>query len=58
MGAINGKDYITRLNQLNNEIWYDGEKIEGLLSEQPAFKGLIQSKAALYNLQHDPKLKK
>ena len=57
MGAINGKDYINRLNQLNNEIWYDGVKIEGLLSEQPAFKGLIQSKAALYDLQHDPKIK-
>lgn len=56
MGAINGKDYINRLNQLNNEIWYDGEKIEGLLSEHPAFKGLIKSKAALYDLQHDPKM--
>lgn len=54
MGAINGKDYINRLNELNNEIWYDGEKIEGLLSEHPAFKGLIQSKASLYDLQHDP----
>ncbi|MBB4824948.1 4-hydroxyphenylacetate 3-monooxygenase [Sporosarcina luteola] len=57
MGAVNGKDYINRLNQLRNEIWYDGEKVEGLLSEHPAFKGLLQSKAALYDLQHDPKIK-
>lgn len=57
MGAINGKDFINRLNLLNNEIWYDGEKIEGPLSEHPSFKGLIQSKAALYDLQHDPKIK-
>ncbi|EGQ26368.1 4-hydroxyphenylacetate-3-hydroxylase [Sporosarcina newyorkensis 2681] len=57
MGVINGKDYINRLNHLNNEIWYDGEKIEGLLSEHPVFKGLIQSKAELYDLQHDPKIK-
>lgn len=57
MGAINGKDYIKRLNRLNNEIWYDGEKIEGLLSEHPTFKGLIQSKANLYDLQLDPKIK-
>lgn len=57
MGAINGKDYINRLNLLNNEIWYDGEKIEGLLSEHTAFKGLIQSKAALYDMQHDLKIK-
>ena len=57
MGAINGKDFINRLDLLNNEIWYDGEKIEGLLSEHPALKGLIQSKAALYDLQHDPTIK-
>lgn len=56
MGAINGKEYISRLNQLNNEIWYDGEKIEGPISEHPAFKGIIQSKAALYDMQHDPKI--
>ena len=57
MGAISGKEYINRLDSLNNEIWYDGEKIEGLLSEHLAFKGLIQSKAALYDLQLDPKIK-
>jgi 4-hydroxyphenylacetate 3-monooxygenase len=57
MAAINGKEYINRLNLLNNEIWYDGEKIEGQLSEHPVFKGLIQSKAALYDLQHNPKIK-
>lgn len=57
MGAINGKEYINRLNQLNNEIWFDGEKVEGLLSEHPAFKGLIQTKASLYDLQHDLTIK-
>lgn len=54
MGAINGESYINRLNALNNEIWLDGEKVEGLLSEHPVFKGLIQTKASLYDLQHDP----
>ncbi|MFC5602518.1 4-hydroxyphenylacetate 3-monooxygenase, oxygenase component [Sporosarcina koreensis] len=57
MGAINGRDYINRIDQLHNEIWYDGEKIVGPLSEHPAFRGLIQSKAALYDLQHDPNIK-
>ena len=57
MGAIKGADYINRLNQLNNEIWFDGGKVEGLISEHPAFKGLLQMKASLYDLQHDPKLK-
>ncbi len=57
MGAITGADYIKRLNQLNNEVWFDGKKVEGLLSEHPAFKGLLQTKASLYDLQHDPKIK-
>ena len=37
MGIINGKMFIDRLNQLGNEIWLDGEKIEGQISEHPAF---------------------
>ena len=54
MGAINGKEFINRINQLNNEIWLDGKKIEGLISEHPAFKGVILEKAALYDLQLNP----
>lgn len=57
MGAINGANYINRLNQLKNEVWFDGKKVEGLLSEHPAFKSLLEVKASLYDLQHDPKLK-
>ena len=57
MGAINGANYINRINQLKNEIWFNGEKVEGLLSESPPFKGLLQTKASLYDLQHDPLLK-
>lgn len=56
LGAINGKDYIDRLNSLKNEVWFDGEKVEGLLSEHPAFKGILQTKASLYDLQNDPKI--
>lgn len=56
MGIINGKDYIERLNKLNNEIWLDGKRVEGLLSEHPAFKGIIKTKASLYDLQHDKNL--
>lgn len=57
MGAITGAEYIERLDQLHNEIWFDGEKVEGLVSEHPYFKGYIQTKASLYDLQHDPKIK-
>lgn len=58
MSAINGKEFVNRLNKLNPDIWFDGEKIEGLISEHPAFKGLIKSKAALYDLQCDENFKK
>lgn len=57
MGAMNGTDFINRLNKLDTEIWLDGEKVEGKISEHPAFKGIIQSKASLYDMQHDPKFK-
>lgn len=57
MGAISGKELINRINKLNPEIWFDGKKTEGLLSEHRAFKGIIQSKAALYDLQHQPNIK-
>ncbi|GHH96632.1 4-hydroxyphenylacetate 3-monooxygenase, oxygenase component [Neobacillus kokaensis] len=56
MGAINGKEFIERIDRLNANIWLDGKKVEGKISEHPAFKGLIQSKASLYDLQHDPDL--
>jgi 4-hydroxyphenylacetate 3-monooxygenase len=53
MGIITGNEYIQRLNSLKNEIWFDGKQIDGLISEHPAFKGIIQSKASLYDLQHN-----
>lgn len=57
MGAINGEQLIERINRLRPEIWFDGEKVTGLLSEHPHFKGILQSKALLYDLQHHPELK-
>ncbi|KZE37703.1 4-hydroxyphenylacetate 3-monooxygenase [Bhargavaea cecembensis] len=57
MGAISGKEYLKRINQLNNEVWLDGKKIEGAISEHPVFKGILQEKAALYDLQLNPKYK-
>lgn len=51
MGIINGKEFIDRLNKLENEIWYDGEKLEGNISDHPAFKGIVKTKSSLYDLQ-------
>ena len=56
MGTINGQDFIERLNKLGNEIWYEGAKIKGEISEHPAFKGILKAKASLYDLQNDPDL--
>jgi 4-hydroxyphenylacetate 3-monooxygenase len=57
MGTITGKEFIERLNELENEIWYDGARIKGKISEHPAFKGILETKASLYDLQNDPFLK-
>ncbi|MGG3466158.1 4-hydroxyphenylacetate 3-monooxygenase, oxygenase component [Neobacillus pocheonensis] len=57
MSAINGKEFIDRINRMDTEIWFDGKAIKGKISEHPAFKGILQSKASLYDLQHDPGLK-
>jgi 4-hydroxyphenylacetate 3-monooxygenase len=57
MGVINSNHFIKRLDQMDTEIWYDGKKIVGKISEHPAFRGIIQSKASLYDLQNAPELK-
>lgn len=56
MGARTGKDYIERLDSAAHDIWIDGKKVEGKISEHPAFKNVVQSMAALYDMQHDPAL--
>lgn len=56
MGAVNGKELIDRLDELKSEIWFDGEKLTGKISEHPAFKGILETKASLYDLQFDSTL--
>ena len=57
MGISTGKQYIDRINQLNQNIWIDGKRITGNISDHPAFKGVMASQAKLYDLQHKPELK-
>lgn len=54
MGAINGKALIDRIDKMNTEIWLDGRKIDAPPSTHPAFKGILQAKADLYDLQTNP----
>ncbi|MFE4711569.1 4-hydroxyphenylacetate 3-hydroxylase family protein [Paenibacillus sp. NPDC056722] len=48
-----GDQYIERIDRQNINIWYKGVQIEGPLSKHPAFKGLIQTQAEMYNMQCD-----
>lgn len=56
MGIINGAAYIDRLNEMDTEIWLDGKKVKGKISEHPAFKGVLQTIASLYDLQNKKEL--
>lgn len=57
MPAVNGEEYIHRLDQLGAEVWYDGQRVTGKISEHSAFKGVIQQQSKLYDLQYDPDFK-
>ncbi|MDW0110026.1 4-hydroxyphenylacetate 3-monooxygenase, oxygenase component [Sporosarcina aquimarina] len=54
MGAINGKDFLNRIGRLTPEIWLNGEAIETPITEHAAFRGLLTTKAALYDYQLSP----
>lgn len=56
MPAITGEQYIARIDQLGTEVWIDGHQVQGKLSEHRALKGIMQSQAALYAMQHDEKI--
>ncbi|MCL6599720.1 MAG: 4-hydroxyphenylacetate 3-monooxygenase, oxygenase component [Alicyclobacillus macrosporangiidus] len=57
MGARTGKDYIERLDRAAHDIWIGGEKVEGPVSEHPAFRNVVRTMAQLYDMQHDPELR-
>ncbi|MET0959800.1 MAG: 4-hydroxyphenylacetate 3-monooxygenase, oxygenase component [Psychrobacillus psychrotolerans] len=57
MPAITGRQYIDRIDQLKTDVWIEGKPVTGNISEHPAFKGIIKSQAALYDLQHHHDLK-
>ncbi|MGP0584803.1 4-hydroxyphenylacetate 3-hydroxylase family protein [Paenibacillus timonensis] len=51
MPIKNGKQYIERINRQRLQLWYNGERVNGPLSEHPAFRGLIRTQAAMYDMQ-------
>jgi 4-hydroxyphenylacetate 3-monooxygenase len=56
MGAINGRQFLHRLDSTPREIWYGDKKITRSVSEHPAFQGVAKSIAALYDMQLSPGL--
>ncbi|MFJ7936434.1 4-hydroxyphenylacetate 3-monooxygenase, oxygenase component [Sporosarcina sp. NPDC096371] len=53
MPAITGRDYINRIDEMQTNVWVDGQPVIGKISEHLAFKGIMKSQSALYDLQHD-----
>ncbi|MED3562922.1 4-hydroxyphenylacetate 3-monooxygenase, oxygenase component [Bacillus xiapuensis] len=51
MPAISGKEYINRIDQNHAEIWIEGKRVSGKISEHPAFAGVINSQAKLFDQQ-------
>ena len=56
MPAIDGEQYLNRMDKLSPNVWIKGEKICGKLSKHPAYQGAMQTKASLYDLQVSPEL--
>jgi 4-hydroxyphenylacetate 3-monooxygenase len=54
MGARSGKGFLQRLDSTPRELWYGDKKISGSVSSHPAFKGISESIAALYDMQLKP----
>ena len=57
MPARTGQEYIEAISAAEITVEIHGERTTGKVAEIPAFKNLIQTYAALYDLQHDPELR-
>ncbi|SDI81984.1 4-hydroxyphenylacetate 3-monooxygenase, oxygenase component [Alteribacillus bidgolensis] len=55
MPACNGSTFLKRIRKLQAEVWIDGQRINGNICDHAAFKGLLKSKAKLFDLQMDLK---
>jgi 4-hydroxyphenylacetate 3-monooxygenase, oxygenase component len=56
MGARNGRRFLEEMDNKRREVWYGNEKITYNITKHPAFKGISQTLAKLYDLQYDPDL--
>ena len=56
MPVITGQQYIDRIDALKTYISIDGKVVTGKVSEHPAFKGIMQSQARLFDIQNEKEL--
>src|SRR5438034_8687874 len=56
MPARTGNEFIQGLKDHPPEIWIGGERV-GDVAAHPAFRNVVRSVAALYDLQHDAALR-
>jgi 4-hydroxyphenylacetate 3-monooxygenase len=53
MPARTGSDFIEALNSSSRDVQIHGERVEKNVGDHPAFRNLVKSYAALYDMQHD-----
>jgi 4-hydroxyphenylacetate 3-monooxygenase len=56
MPARTGAEFLEGLQRQTQEIWLGGERV-GDAATHPAFRHVVRSVAALYDMQHDPALR-
>lgn len=54
MAIRTGAQYIAAIDRMKVDIWVEGKRVEGKISEHPAFRNVIRTQAKLYDMQHDP----
>jgi 4-hydroxyphenylacetate 3-monooxygenase len=57
MAARNGQQFLDRLAQARTHVDVMGETVTGDITAHPAFRNVIKTYAALYDMQHDPACK-
>jgi 4-hydroxyphenylacetate 3-monooxygenase len=56
MGVRTGADYLRTLDETPRELWIEGRRVTGSVTEEPSLGRVAHSIAALYDMQHDPAL--
>ena len=57
MGARSGDEYIAGLREARTHVQIGGETLTGGVADHPAFRNVVRSYAALFDMQGDPELR-